>query len=784
MFNLIYFSPQGVPMKTTIVGFPRIGKNRELKTLLDKYFVQAIDAETLYNGARKLEIDQLQFLAERLDLIPCNDFSLYDGMLDMIYLLGAIPPRFGKLQPSQGSAASLEEKLSFYFAMARGREVAGESIYPLEMKKWFITNYHYLVPELSRDISWKLEPSFLKAHVEAAQSLGHPFKVNLIGPLTFVGLSKIQEGSPEEYLEPLVRQYEALMNLLREWNVPWVQIEEPILATDLGNKEVEQFRFLYDRILSKKGHLKVILQTYFGDLRDMWAPVCEASFDAIGLDFVGGPHNEELIQRYGFPENTILVAGCIDGRNIWKADLTGRKRLIKKLTAAVSQELWLSSSCSLLHVPYTVKGESALPENLKTSLAFAYEKLEELRLLKQVLEGDPGTAWEVDTGGKTPEQQKENGMAVRKSDVGNPQKEETFPGNKFRPVPRQERYELQQKRLGLPLFPTTTIGSFPQDGELRRMRKQYREGTLSLQAYEAYLRDRIRQVINLQEALGLDVLVHGEYERNDMVEYFAEHLEGFYTTEQGWVQSYGSRVTKPPIIYGDIKRNHAITVPWISYAQSLTKKPVKAILTGPITIINWSFVREDLPLAVVASQLADAIREEIDDLQEKGIPIIQVDEAALREKLPLRRSEWEGYLKVAVGAFQAATASVRPDVQLHTHMCYSEFGSMVDAINAFDVDVITIEAARSQFELLPSFQDYARDHQIGPGIYDIHSPLVPSIEELQQRIRRMLQYIPAPMLWINPDCGLKTRNIEETKAALDHMVRATKKLREEYEKRM
>ncbi|MCX7655158.1 MAG: 5-methyltetrahydropteroyltriglutamate--homocysteine S-methyltransferase [Treponemataceae bacterium] len=766
-------------MKTTIVGFPRIGKNRELKTLLDAYFKGKCDADTLVMEAAHLEETQLRALASKLDIIPCNDFSFYDGMLDMVYLLGAIPRRFLKLQDNSKVTCEEGKKLSLYFAMARGSEVGGERLYPLEMKKWFVTNYHYLVPELSRDISWELNPSFLKAHVEMAQRLGHPFKVNLIGPLTFIYLSKIQEGSPEDYLEPVVQQYEILMSLLQEWNVPWVQMEEPVLATDLGAEEVEHFRFLYDRILAQKGSVRVVLQTYFGDIRDIWSPVCEASFDAIGLDFVTGPYNLELIQRDGFPQQKVLVAGCIDGRNIWKADLHRQEALIKKLSDAVSQEMWLSTSCSLLYVPYTVARETSLPENLRSSLAFAEEKIEELGTLKKVFEDNPHREWNKD---KVPEDPKGSDIAPQRNDteLQHKEREISFTRTDFRSLPRQERYRLQQERLQLPLFPTTTIGSFPQDMELRRMRKQYREGIISLQAYEAYLRDRIRQVISLQEELGLDVLVHGEYERNDMVEYFAEHLEGFYTTDQGWVQSYGSRVTKPPIIHGNIRRTHPITVPWISYAQSLTKKPVKAILTGPITIINWSFIREDLPLETVASQLAHAIREEIDDLQEKGIPIIQVDEAALREKLPLRRSEWKDYLAIAVGAFQTATASVRPDVQLHTHMCYSEFGSMVEAINAFDVDVLTIEAARSQFELLPSFQTYAQEHQIGPGIYDIHSPLVPTIEELKRRILRMLEHIPASMLWINPDCGLKTRNMEETKAALEHMVEAAKSIREQY----
>ncbi|AEJ19162.1 5-methyltetrahydropteroyltriglutamate--homocysteine S-methyltransferase [Gracilinema caldarium] len=752
-------------MKTTLVGFPRIGKNRELKTLLDSYFKNRIDGTRLIQEAAALEEVQLQALSQQLDVIPCADFSLYDGMLDMLYLFGCIPPRFKDIPQYAGSLAhrDLETRLGLYFAMARGSEVQGKAIYPLEMKKWFTTNYHYLVPELSLELSWELETSFLEAHIERARRLHCPFKVHLIGPLTFLYLSKILEGPPDKYLDTLVIQYQRLFRFLQQKGVEWVQLEEPILVTDLCHEDVKRFQYLYKTILFTKGTLKVLLQTYFGDIRDVWSEVCQQPFDAVGLDFVAGTKNKELIQTEGFPKNTILVAGCIDGRNIWRANLEELIPFIQDLQSKMKNEIWLSSSCSLLHVPYTVEGERKLPPELKRRLAFAWEKVGELEHLK--------TAVREARGHLSVSEKAHSSSSLPPS---------TFVDFSLtpRPIPRHERYWLQQKRLSLPILPTTTIGSFPQDEDLRRLRKQYRQGKIDENTYEDRIRQRIRALVVLQEELGLDVLVHGEYERNDMVEYFAEYLEGFYTTEEGWVQSYGSRVTKPPIIYGDIHRTHPITVPWISYAQSLTQKPMKAILTGPITIINWSFVREDLALSTVAFQLAEALRAEISELQEKGIPIIQVDEAALREKLPLRRGEWEGYINLAVAAFRRATESVRPDVQLHTHMCYSEFGSLVYAIEAFDVDVITIEAARSHFGLLSSFREYGKDHPIGPGVYDIHSPLVPSVAELEKRIRRMLEYIPPDMLWINPDCGLKTRGMEETVAALNNMVQATQRVRQ------
>jgi 5-methyltetrahydropteroyltriglutamate--homocysteine methyltransferase len=756
-------------MRTTIVGFPRIGKKRELKTLLDSYFKNKINGNMLFQEAASLAATQLHALSEQLDIIPCGDFSLYDGMLDMVYLFGCIPPRFAEsgMYTEAQSDKALEAKLALYFAMARGTEYQGRALYPLEMKKWFTTNYHYLVPELSRHILWNLDSTFLEAHIRRATALQHPFKMVLIGPLTFLSYAKILEGSHEDYLEPLLLQYQRVFQFLIQNQVSWVQLDEPILVTDLEEVDRARFRYFYQGLLGSKGSLKVLLQTYFGDIRNLWFEIGQYPFDAIGLDLVAGKQNLQWIQNGGFPKGCTLVAGCIDGRNIWRTDRKALGSLLALLQSKIKEELWLSSSCSLLHVPYTIEDEEKLPEELRHKLAFAWEKIDELRDIKE-------ESTHVSVA---------NGIEHHTfSNVVDPQ---LFSRGEFpctpRPVPRAERYRIQQERFALPLLPTTTIGSFPQDEELRRLRRHYRDGKVGVDEYERKLRDRIRDLVALQEELGLDVLVHGEYERNDMVEYFAEHLEGFYTTEGGWVQSYGSRVIKPPIIYKDIRRTHPITVPWIRYAQSITKKPMKAILTGPITIINWSFVREDLDLTRVAFQLARALREEIVAIQAEGISIIQVDEAALREKLPLRTDEWDSYLDLAVAAFLETTASIRPEVQLHTHMCYSEFGSMVKAIEAFDVDVITIEAARSQFELLSSFKAYGQDHQIGPGIYDIHSPLVPTVEELEERIQKILTFIPAEMLWINPDCGLKTRGIEETRAALRNMVEATLRVRHKIE---
>lgn len=740
-------------MRITVVGFPRIGRNREWKKALEEYWAKHISQEEFFTQAYALQKQHLAMMSS-LDEIPL-DFALYDHMLETCFLLGVIPENVSSLSLSP---------LDKYFALARGFQSDTIDIKAWPMKKWFFTNYHYVVPKLTPEICWTPDLSFLSQKIQLASEEKKPTRITLVGPYTFYKLSRRENLSETLLRERLLAAYQKLLN--SHATLLW-QLDEPALGMDMNAHEKEVFSFFYQQLAPSYGK-SLHLQTYFGDIRDIYQEVISLPIHSIGLDFVDGKQNLSLLEQYGFPADKILYAGILSGRNIWRSDMTSLFRLLNSLCRYTKPEnIMVSTSCSLLHVPYTLEGET-LPTTVENHFSFALEKIEELKQIASQYNTQSPSDY-LQTHSLSPSSSLSPELQKTIESLGD---------NAFnRRLPVEERLPLQKQLLKLPLFPTTTIGSFPQTRELRKIRKAYQEGNLSHKEYEEHLRHMIRECITRQEEIGLDVLVHGEYERNDMVEYFAHFLSGFWTTKNGWVQSYGSRATKPPIIYGNIKRLKAMTVPWITYAQSLTKKPMKAILTGPITIINWSFCREDISLREIAYQIALALREEIDELQKESIPIIQVDEAALREKLPLRKKDWKEYLEIATSAFRLATSGIKPEVQLHTHMCYSEFSEIADAIEAMDADVLTIEASRSDLDVIESLRTYSQKRDIGPGVYDIHSPRIPSEEEISTTIQKLLTVIPAEHLWINPDCGLKTRQEHEAYESLSHMVKAAQKLR-------
>ncbi|MGC8765956.1 MAG: 5-methyltetrahydropteroyltriglutamate--homocysteine S-methyltransferase [Brevinematia bacterium] len=744
-------------MKTTIIGFPRIGFKRELKFAIEKYFKGELNESDLRKTAEEIQTEQFKLLkSKNVDLIPINDFSYYDNMLDMAFLLGAIEQKYLETDLS---------KIQKYFAVARGLQNEKYDLKAYEMKKWFDTNYHYIVPKLSDEVKFELDLEFLKEKISIVKKSLSQFRLELIGPFTFIKLARTKNENSFQYLDKITENYLRIIEFLKTEDIPFISFEEPVLSTDLEKTDIQIFCEIYRLLLSRKGNMKAILQTYFGDIRDIYKEIMNLNFEAVGLDFVAGKKNIELIQRYGFDKNKILMAGVVNGRNIWR---TNYEEVLNILSSLPAKDLYISTSCSLLYVPYTVADEERIPEEIKEKLSFAVEKLaeiEEIKILLQMKEPEKSDIF-----------QKNKKIFQNKVPI-HPElkniKEEDF----RRILSRSERKKLQRENLSLPPLPTTTIGSFPQTEELRKKRKLYREGKITLNEYESFIKEKIKEVIKLQEEIGIDVIVHGEFERNDMVEYFAEFLSGIITTENGWVQSYGTRATKPPIIYDNIKRKEPMTVKWISFAQSFTTKPVKAILTGPATIINWSFCREDVEIKDVAYQIALALREEIEELQSKNIKVIQVDEAAFREKFPLRKSELKSYLEWVISAFKLATAKIKPEIQLHTHMCYSEFSDTIEFIEQMDADVLTVEAAKSDLSILAAIKDYAKEREIGPGVYDIHSPRIPSTTELKSIIKEMLKYIPYENLWINPDCGLKTRKFEEVTPSLKNMVEAARSFR-------
>jgi len=755
-------------VKSSNLGYPRIGEKREWKRALEKYWAGKLEKEDFLNQIEEIRIHHLQKQKNQgIDLIPVGDFSLYDHVLDTAVMFGLVPKRF----EYGGGKVSLET----YFEIARGTKGAVAS----EMTKWFNTNYHYIVPELGEVVPTLVENRPLEFYKEAKQKLNIEGKPVILGPVTFVKLSKgYNENEFKTVVNQFVPLYAKILHDLQTEGVEWVQIDEPILSTSISKEEVALFNDVYQTLREAAPNVKLILQTYFESI-DNYEDVISLPVDGIGLDFVhDNGQNLASIKKYGFPKDKILAAGVIDGRNIWCANLNDKLSILTQITEFVSKDqVIVQPSSSLLHTPVTVNNEETLDEVLKGALSFADEKLREIVLLAKGLQ-DGKTSIQAEVDESTKAIQALNESSVR----NNKQVQEAIQNLHIYSVNREADYKvrqsIQEEFFKLPLLPTTTIGSFPQTQEVRGQRLKWRKGEITNTEYEEYIYAEIKKWIDIQEELGLDVFVHGEFERTDMVEYFGEKLAGFQFTKFGWVQSYGSRCVKPPLIYGDVSFQEPMTVKESVYAQSLTTKPVKGMLTGPITILNWSFVRDDISRYDVANQIALAIRTEVEELEKNGIRMIQVDEPAIREGLPLKRKNWESYLNVAVTAFKLATASVQNDTQIHTHMCYSNFEDIIDAINALDADVISIETSRSHGELIFAFEENTYDKGIGLGVYDIHSPRVPKIKELERNIDRALQIINPKLFWINPDCGLKTRGIAETVAALKVMVEAAEHARE------
>ncbi len=752
-------------LQTTIVGYPRIGSQRELKFATEAYFKGQISGEELHTRAAALRAAHWQ-RQQRMGLcaLPSGDFSLYDGVLDTAFMLGAVPQEYRDLGLND---------LDTYFAMARGYQGPAGDARALAMRKWFNTNYHYMVPVLDADTKLRLANDRPFRMFAEAQALGIDTRPVLLGPLTFLKLADCT-GSREDFTADIVHAYKQIFSRFNELNTEWIQLDEPILVTDLSEGDIALFRMIYDALLPAKGELNVLLQTYFGDIRDIYETVIAMEFDGIGLDFVEGKQTLALIRSHGFPRDKALFAGVISGRNIWRNNYEKTLALLRSLDAHTDR-LVISTSCALLHVPYTLDNEIAMDDAHKRRFAFAHEKLRELEDLKQLL-GDANYQNNEIYVRNTPlfDDHAFAGDALVRDKVA-ALKDDDF----VRRPAFSAREKLQKEVLGLPPLPTTTIGSFPQTAEVKALRSALKKGEMTRDAYEAAIREKIAACIALQEDIGLDVLVHGEFERNDMVEYFGENLDGFLFTQKAWVQSYGTRCVKPPIICGDIRRAKPITTGYIAYAQSLTDRPVKGMLTGPVTILNWSFPREDVEAKVTAFQIALAIKEEVMALEEDGTRIIQIDEAALKEKLPLRRSDWHAdYLDWAIPAFRLVHAAVRPETQIHTHMCYSEFDDIIEDIDAMDADVISFEAARSNLSIVDTLGRAGFRTQVGPGVYDIHSPRVPGVDEIVQAVEQMLKKIPKEKLWVNPDCGLKTRGETETNMSLKNLVAAVKKVRE------
>ncbi len=751
---------------THSLGFPRIGVRRELKQALERHWQGQLTHAQLHELGAELR-RQSWLRQAALDWAPVGDFSFYDHVLDASFLLGNVPER-----ARAGGGAPLD----VYFRVARGRAAGepGPGVAAGEMTKWFDTNYHYIVPELSRATECRLNATPLLEQLAEARQQGVRAKPVVLGPLSYLWLGKAKDGSSKLALLPrLLPVYVELLGLLRREGAEWIQVDEPALVTELEPAWQQAYRSAYRELATAGAQL--LLTTYFGRLGENLELVAELPVAGVHLDALSAASEIEPLLRAS-PAERVLSLGVISGRNVWKTDLGRVLDDLEPLQESLGDRLWLAPSCSLLHVPVDLAGERKLDDELLSWLAFAQQKLEELRTL--------GTALSHGRGAVA-EELEQNAQALRSRRasrrVSDPRVRAAVaalsPELSQRRSTYAERRSAQARALPLPTFPTPTIGSFPQTSEIRKARSEHRAGRLDTDEYEAKMREAIAHAVAEQERLGLDVLVHGEAERNDMVEYFGEMLQGYAFSEQGWVQSYGSRCVKPPILFGDISRPQPMTVQWISHAQSLTQKPMKGMLTGPVTLLNWSFVRDDQPRAETCYQLALAIREEVLDLERTGVRIIQIDEAALREGLPLRRSEWQEYLSWAVQAFRITAGGAADETQIHSHMCYAEFNDIITAIAAMDADVITIETSRSDLELLDAFESFEYPSGIGPGVYDIHSPNVPTEDQMLELLRKAARRIPADRLWVNPDCGLKTRSWEEVRPALEHMVSAAQRLR-------
>ena len=759
-------SEQEDMMKTSVIGFPRVGTLRELKFASEKYFRHEITAQELTGIAADLRHRHwMTQVAAGIGFIPCNDFSFYDIVLDTAVLLGIVPKRYRELNVS---------KLDTYFAMARGYQGESGDVKALAMKKWFNTNYHYIVPEIEDDTVISLDCEKLTGEYEEAKELGIKTKPVVIGPYTMLKLCRyVGSKNAEDFADDVAEAYRQLIAECDEENVEWLQFDEPSLVRDMDDDDKALFHRVYDRVFADRADCKILLQTYFGDVRDVYEDIINMPFAGIGLDFIEGKQTGQLIDRYGFPGDKVLFAGLVNGKNIWRNHYDKTLKVAGQLRDK-KIDVVLSTSCSLLHVPYTLKHETKLSQDYLKFFAFAEEKLTELSELATLAERYNYTELEA--------YHKNQGLFAGTRDCNSNEVRQRLAAvteaDYARLPNRSERQALQKKKFGLPELPTTTIGSFPQTKDVKSQRAQLRKGEISEQEYVDFVKGKIKECVKWQEDIGLDVLVHGEYERNDMVEYFGEALGGFLFTEKAWVQSYGTRCVKPPVIWGDVYRKKPITVDWSVYAQSLTDKIMKGMLTGPVTILNWSFPREDISIKESISQIALAIRDEVLDLEAHGIKMIQIDEAALREKLPLRKSDWyTEYLDFAIPAFRLTHSGVKAETQIHTHMCYSEFADIIPAIDDMDADVITFEASRSDLQILDSLRENNFETEVGPGVYDIHSPRVPSVAEIVKAVNVMLTKIGRDKLWINPDCGLKTRGVPETDASLRNMVEAARQVR-------
>lgn len=755
-------------MKTSVIGFPRIGTLRELKFASEKYFRKEISEEQLKETAKELRKTHWNMQKNAgIDFISSNDFSFYDTVLDTAVLLNIIPKRYKELDLSE---------IDTYFAMARGYQGEHGDVKALAMKKWFNTNYHYIVPETEDDTKIKLSGDKLWNEYAEADELGIETKPMLTGAYTMLKLCRYTGNKSEkDYVGDIITAYKELLQTCGKKQIAWVQFDEPALVLDMDDSDKALFHQIYDELLAVDTDTKVLLQTYFGDIRDIYEEVIKMPFAGIGLDFIEGKQTCDLVSKYGFPKDKVLFAGVVNGKNIWKNHYDKTLKVLSGLREKGIDTV-ISTSCSLLHVPYTLENEEKLSKEYTAYFSFAKEKLVELSELGKL--ADSKNYAEYDIFEKNHKLFSGSRDCTNK-DVRN-RLSKVCESDYVRLPKRSERQKIQKEEFKLPKFPTTTIGSFPQTKDVKANRSAFKRGEKTEQEYVDFNKKKIAECVKWQEEIGIDVLVHGEYERNDMVEYFGESLGGFLFTQKAWVQSYGTRCVKPPIIWGDVYRNKPITVEWSVYAQSLTKKIMKGMLTGPVTILNWSFPREDISIKDSISQIALAIRDEVLDLEANGIKVIQIDEAALREKLPLRKTDWyKEYLDFAIPAFRLTHSGVKPETQIHTHMCYSEFTDIIPAIDDMDADVITFEASRSDLLILDSLRENNFETEVGPGVYDIHSPRVPSVEEITNVLKIMLTKIDSDKLWVNPDCGLKTRGMKESDASLRNMVCAAKKIRKE-----
>ncbi|NCD71072.1 5-methyltetrahydropteroyltriglutamate--homocysteine S-methyltransferase [Mucilaginibacter agri] len=755
------------------LGYPRMGSHRQLKKACEQYWAGKINRKDLQQAARKIKEENWQLqLNTGIDLVPCNDFSFYDQVLDMTLLLGAIPSRYTQVLTEVNS----NEEMDLYFAMARGYQKDGLDITAMEMTKWFDTNYHYIVPEFTADQQFRIFSETLFSEFNHARQIcGKAAKPVLLGPVSYLLAGKEKEADFEkiDLIKKLVPVYVEIIKRLKNYGAEWIQLDEPFLALDLGKKEKQAFEYAYGEIAKACKGVNILVATYFDGLLDNTQLAVNLPVEALHIDLVRAPEQLDEVLSL-IPDNLILSLGVIDGRNVWKNDYMKSLLQINNAVSKLGEErIMISPSCSLLHTPFDLDQETQINPEIKNWMAFAKQKLEEVNALYQIFSGNT----ELLHLNQSAIQSRKKSPLIHK-DLVKQRVAAITDADSTRKSAFPLRQQLQQQRFKLPLFPTTTIGSFPQTDEIRQLRARLKRGELTTDQYDAAIEKATIDAIRLQEEIGLDVLVHGEFERNDMVEYFGEQLDGYLFTKNGWVQSYGSRCVKPPVIFGDISRPKDMTVRWSHFAQQQTDRPMKGMLTGPITILQWSFVRDDQPRSVTANQIALAIRDEVVALENAGIGIIQIDEPAIREGLPLRRANWSAYLDWAIKAFRISASGVKDETQIHTHMCYSEFNDIIENIAAMDADVITIETSRSQMDLLNAFADFEYPNEIGPGVYDIHSPRVPTTYEMVNLLEKAAALLPAQNIWVNPDCGLKTRHWPETLSALKNMVDAAKQARE------